>query len=79
MRRESFDMLLNLIRDKLEADHDQAARRGGVIMPEIRLYSSQEKSKKTFRFDMLQKRRMTPLQYWLSDGTDWPALKEIAR
>jgi hypothetical protein len=38
MRRESFDKLLDLIRDKLEADHSQAARRGGVIMPEIRLY-----------------------------------------
>jgi hypothetical protein len=38
MRRESFDKLLDLIRDKLEADHNQAARRGGIIMPEIRLY-----------------------------------------
>ena len=38
MRRESFDKLLDLVRDKLEADHNQAARRGGIIMPEICLY-----------------------------------------
>ena len=38
MRRASFDKLLVLIRDQLEADQSQAARRGGAIMPEIRLY-----------------------------------------
>ena len=38
MRRDSFDKLLGYIRDDLEVDHHMAARRGGAILPEIRLY-----------------------------------------
>jgi hypothetical protein len=38
MRPESFHKLLSLIRDDLEVDHNMALLRGGVILPELRLY-----------------------------------------
>jgi hypothetical protein len=40
--------------------------------------ASQERSENSFRFQMLDKKRKTPLQYWLSDGVEWPAVQEIA-
>ena len=33
-----------------------------------------EKYDNTFRFQMLSKKRKSPLQYWLTDGADWPEL-----
>lgn len=38
MRRESFGKLLSYIRDDLEVSHLQASRRGGAILPQLRLY-----------------------------------------
>ena len=36
------------------------------------------KDDNTFRFQMLSKKRKSPLQYWLTDGADWPELQKIA-
>ena len=34
-----------------------------------------EKDARTFRFKMLESRKKTPMQYWLTDGCRWRALK----
>jgi hypothetical protein len=37
-----------------------------------------EKTNKTFRYDMLMRKIKTSYQYWLSDGSQWPLLQNIA-
>lgn len=39
---------------------------------------SAEKANNTFRHQMLVKKRKTPLEYWLTDGAEWPELQQIA-
>jgi DDE superfamily endonuclease len=40
MSRKSFELLLSYIKDDLQADEKMAALRGGVIIPELRLYAT---------------------------------------
>ena len=40
MKAQSFDGLVAILRDALTRNEDQADRRGGVIIPEIRLYAT---------------------------------------
>ncbi|KAF1327905.1 putative Transposase, partial [Globisporangium splendens] len=40
--------------------------------------ASQERAKNTFRYQMLAKKRKTPLQYWIADGYEWPLLQQVA-
>ena len=35
------------------------------------------KDDNTFRFQMLSKKRKSPLQYWHTDGADWPDMQNI--
>ena len=37
-----------------------------------------EKSGDTFRYKMLLDRQKTPLQWWLTDGIQWPELQQVA-
>jgi hypothetical protein len=39
--------------------------------------TTKEKNDNSFRFKMLMKGRKTPLQYWQSDGAEWPDLQKI--
>lgn len=45
---------------------------------QICLSAQREKIENTIRFKMLENKRKTALQYWLSDGTAWPELHKIA-
>jgi hAT family C-terminal dimerisation region len=37
-----------------------------------------EKQENSTRFQLLSGRRKTSLQYWLSDGSEWPLLQKLA-
>jgi hypothetical protein len=45
---------------------------------EFRIAALAERSKATFRFNMLKKGSKTVLQYWECDGTSWPDLQSVA-
>jgi hypothetical protein len=44
----------------------------------FRILAENERSTNTFRFRMLQKRKKTVLEYWQTDGNEWPMLKDLA-
>lgn len=45
---------------------------------EFRVAALAERSKQSFRFQMLRKGRKSALQYWQSDATYWPELQQVA-
>jgi hypothetical protein len=40
--------------------------------------ATKEKQENSIRFQLLSSRRKTPLQYWLSGGSEWPLLHKLA-
>lgn len=42
------------------------------------ILASQDKNMNSFRYKFLVNRRKTPLEYWLTDGTEWPVLQKVA-
>ena len=42
------------------------------------IQAKSDKDDNMFRFQMLLKKCNSPLQYWLTDGADWPELQKIA-
>ena len=45
---------------------------------EFLILASQDKNTNSFRYKFLINKRKTPLQYWLTDGAEWPLLQKIA-
>jgi hAT family C-terminal dimerisation region len=45
---------------------------------EYRISATKEKQENSIRFHLFSSRRKTPLQYWLSDGSEWPLLQKLA-
>jgi len=77
-RRDLEDVLVSIPdNDSSEATEDRKM----MLFDQFTKYvisSLREKNEKTIRFKMLESRRKTPLQYWLSDGNSWPELQKIA-
>ncbi|KAJ1337100.1 hypothetical protein BSLG_006860 [Batrachochytrium salamandrivorans] len=44
----------------------------------FRVSALQERTADSFRFKMLKKGTKTVMQYWVSDGNDWPVLQQVA-
>jgi hypothetical protein len=42
------------------------------------IQARQEKKNNSFRFQLLAKRKNSPLEWWFMDGTDYPMLQKIA-
>ena len=49
-----------------------------VQFTDFHIQAKRDKDENTFRFKILSKKRKSPLQYWLTDGADWPELQKIA-
>ena len=44
----------------------------------VKTVTASEMAKNSFRFQLLAKRKKSPLEWWLTDGNDFPDLKKIA-
>ncbi|KAH9274709.1 hypothetical protein BASA83_002906 [Batrachochytrium salamandrivorans] len=60
---------------------DESTERKEKIYDEytkFRVSVLQERTADSFRFKMLKKGTKTVMQYWVSDGNDWPVLQQVA-
>ena len=48
-----------------------------VQFTDFQIQAKRDKDDNTFRFQMLSKKRNFSLQYWLTNGADWPELQKI--
>lgn len=42
------------------------------------IVASKQKRLKTFCYQMLVSKAISPMEYWLTDGREWPLLHQIA-
>jgi hypothetical protein len=45
---------------------------------EFLIQAKQEKKNNSFRFQLLAKQKKSPLEWWFTDGTDYPTLQKFA-
>lgn len=76
LRKEIEDFITNF---PLE-NQDIVDKKGAVYreLTEYIITSRSQKQKNTFRYQMLVQKKKSVLEYWLTDGADWPFLQKIA-
>ncbi|KAH9128342.1 hypothetical protein LEN26_009120 [Aphanomyces euteiches] len=77
-RRSLEDTLLNLPIDDATPTNDNRREELYLQYTEFLIAASKEKEANSFRFKMLAQRKKTPLEWWLTDGTHYPVLQQIA-
>lgn len=78
MRRELEDLLFNTPKDDVTPVDDKRSDQLYMEYTQFRLHALKEKEKNTYRYRKLKDRSTTPLEWWLTEGVDYPALKGIA-
>jgi len=76
LREEIEDFIVNF-----PLENQEMAERKSTVYRELTEYVISAKSQKqsnTFRYQMLVQKKKSVLEYWLTDGGDWPLLQKIA-
>jgi hypothetical protein len=77
-RRSLEDALICTPSDNGHPVDDECKEALYLQYTEFKILTASEKAKNTFRFQLLAKRKKSPLEWWLTDGNDFPDLKKIA-
>jgi hypothetical protein len=83
MTREYREQIEELIFNFPETDADMGINeeRKRAISAEYTdyvIYAKNQRTNRTFKWEMLEKGTRSPLQFWMTDADDWPHLKSLA-
>jgi hypothetical protein len=77
-RRTLEDTLINTPIDDVAPIDEQRQEKIYMDYIEFLIQARQEKKNNSFQFQLLTKRKKSPLEWWFTDGTHYPTLQKIA-